>query len=278
MKTAKDLVSIIITTKNEQNVLERLLNSVKKQTYAKLEIIVVDNNSVDKTKEIARVFTDQVFNFGPERSAQRNFGVKKAKGAYLLFLDADMELSQDVLKECVGVCSKNPELGGVAVPEESKAVSFWERVKAYERSFYNEKGDPVTDAARFFKRQVFQQAGGYDETITGPEDWDLPETIIGRGFKIGRVRAHIYHHEKVPSPFVLAKKKFYYALSAHRYLKKHDIHMVGPKTIYFLRPVFYRNWKRLLRHPLLTFYMGIMLSAELLGGGLGYILGRLRKN
>lgn len=48
---SKDLVSIIITTKNEQEVIERPLVSVKKQIYKKIEIIVADNNSSNKTKK-----------------------------------------------------------------------------------------------------------------------------------------------------------------------------------------------------------------------------------
>ncbi len=275
MKASVDFVSVIVTTKNEQNVLRKLLDSITKQIYPRYEIIVVDNNSSDETKTIAKLFTRQVFDFGPERSAQRNFGAKKAKGAYLLFLDADMELSKEVLKECIQAC-QDSDIGGVAIPEQSKAVYFWEKVKAFERSFYNEKGDPITDAARFFKKEVFQKAGGYDETMTGPEDWDLPETIIKLGFKINRIEAHIYHRERVPSPWILAKKKFYYALSAYKYLEKHDIPVVSAKTVYFLRPVFYKNWKKLVSHPLLSLAMCIMLSAELIGGGLGYLIGRIK--
>lgn len=271
------LVSVIITTKNEGQIIGRLIKSIKNQTYESKEIILVDNNSLDKTVEVAQKMGVKVYSFGPERSAQRNFGAKIAKGEYLLFVDADMELSRDVLKECVEVCSKNANIGGVAIPEKSKAKNFWERVKAFERSFYNEKGDSVTDAARFFKKEVFFKAGGYDETITGPEDWDLPETIKKLGYKIDRITVVIYHHEWISSPFDLARKKFYYALRAHRYLSKQNISVISPKTIYFLRPVFYRNWKKLLMHPVLTLAMIVMLSAELIGGGLGYILGRLRK-
>ena len=82
MKTKNyPLVSIIVTTKNEEKNIENCLKSVKNQNYPqnKIEIIVVDNNSIDKTKQIALRYTDKVYNFGPERSAQRNFGVEKSK-------------------------------------------------------------------------------------------------------------------------------------------------------------------------------------------------------
>lgn len=83
-------VSVIITTKNEEKNIASCLESIKNQTYPqeKIEIIVVDNDSIDKTKEIALKYTDKVYNFGPERSAQRNFGVRQAKGKYILYLDS----------------------------------------------------------------------------------------------------------------------------------------------------------------------------------------------
>lgn len=273
------LVSVIVTTKNEAGVVFNLLTSLKKQTLKNFEILLIDNNSIDQTKEIGRKMGVRVFNFGPERSAQRNFGARAARGQFLLFVDADMELSENVLRECVAKAKSDKKIGGVAIPERSRASNFWEKVKAYERSFYNEKGDPVTDAARFFTRKAFLKSKGYDETITGPEDWDLPETVREQGYVIDRIKSPIYHLERIASPFDLARKKFYYALSADHYLKKHHIPALGPKTIYFLRPIFYANgnWKKILKHPLLFLAMFIMLSAELFGGGLGYVIGRIKE-
>lgn len=271
------LVSVIITTKNEEAVIKRLLTSLKKQSYKNIEIVLIDNNSADATITIAKKFTKKIFNFGPERSAQRNFGAKKAKGDYLFFLDADMELSEKVIEESVNSINSNTKIAGIIIPEKSEAKTFWEKVKAYERSFYNERGDEITDAARFFKTSIFKKVGGYDETITGPEDWDLPETIKKLGYTFRRIPVVIYHHERINSPLDLAKKKFYYALRAHRYLKKHRISALSPKTIYFLRPIFYKNFDRIIRHPTLSLGMFIMLSMQFFGGAIGYLVGRIKK-
>lgn len=94
-------VSVIITTKNEERNIGNCLESIRHQIYPKdrLEIMVIDNNSSDKTKEIAYRYTDRIYDFGPERSAQRNFGVKQANGKYIMYLDADMILSEVVLKK-----------------------------------------------------------------------------------------------------------------------------------------------------------------------------------
>lgn len=271
------MVSIIITTKNEEAVIGRLIESVRKQTYKQAEIIVIDNYSTDRTTEVAKKMGTAVYSFGPERSSQRNFGAEHAKGAYLLFIDADMELSQDVIKECVEICRKKSGLGAVVIPEKSVGKTFWEKVKAFERSFYNQEGDNITDAARFFTKKAFLKAGGYDETITGPEDWDLPESIKKLGFSMERINALIYHHEKINSPLDLARKKYYYALKSHRYLSKQNIPAFSPKTIYFLRPVFYKHFDKILTHPVLSLGMILMLSFELAAGGAGYLRGRIGK-
>ncbi len=271
-------VSIIITTKNEADVIERLLKSIDSQTFENKEVILVDNNSTDNTLEIVQKNKKvRCFSCGPERSAQRNFGAKKAEGNFLLFLDADMELSGNVVKECVQEIIKDKKNGGVVIPEKSIASNFWEKVKAFERSFYNQHGDEITDAARFFSKEVFENVGGYDETITGPEDWDLPESIRKKGYKITRIKSIIYHYERIRSLFDLMKKKFYYGLASHRYLSKQKISTLSPKTVFFLRPVFYKQADKLIKNPILSAGLFLMLTAELVAGGLGYFVGRTFK-
>lgn len=268
------LVSAIITTKNESDVIGRLTKSIQKQSYKKIELILVDNSSSDNTVEIAKAMGVRVYKLGPERSAQRNFGVKFSKGDYFLILDADMELEEDVIKDCVDKVTADEEVGGVVIPEQSIGKNFWEKVKAFERSFYNLAGDLTTDAARFFSRKAFDKIGGYDESITGPEDWDFPENVRKAGFKIERINSKIFHYERISSVFSLVRKKYYYALKSSRYLKKNNISAFSPKTIYFLRPVFYKNWHMMLTHPILSLGLFVMLSLEQLAGVAGYLKGR----
>lgn len=269
-------VSVIITTKNEADVIANLFNSLKKQSYNNIEIILVDNNSTDGTLGIAKKMGIKVYSKGPERSAQRNYGVRKSRGKYFMILDADMELQRDVVKECVALVKRNSNLGEVIIPERSIGKNFWERVKTFERSLYDINGYEVTDAARFFKREAFNKVNGFDESITGPEDWDFPESIKKAGFKVGIIESYIYHHERIPSIWNLIKKKYYYALKSHRYLRKNNISIISPKTIYFLRPVFYKNWQTLFKNPSLALGLLIMLTLEQIGGGLGYLQGRLK--
>jgi len=273
----KAQVSVIIPTKNEERNIERCLQSIKNQTFKEYEIIVVDNNSNDKTKKIAKKYAQLVFNKGPERSSQRNYGANHSKGVYVLFIDADMELTPRVLEECVTKANRTKKFGGIIIPEIPIGKNYWERVKAFERSLYNKYGDATTDAARFFPKDVFLKVGGFDLTITGPEDWDLTDSILKAGYALERVKAEIFHYEYITSLTALFKKKFYYAKKAHRYLKKQNISTVSPKTVYFLRPIFYKSWKEYFAHPLLFLGMVGLLSGELIMGGLGFFLGKVKQ-
>ena len=70
------VVSIIVTTRNEEKKIGACLESILQQSMLPLEMIVVDNFSEDKTTVIAQEYGAKVFQLGPERSAQRNYGVE----------------------------------------------------------------------------------------------------------------------------------------------------------------------------------------------------------
>jgi glycosyltransferase involved in cell wall biosynthesis len=270
-----NLVTAVITTRNEEIVLPTLLESLKLQSYPNIEVIVVDNNSTDKTTAIARKYTTKVFQKGPERSVQRNYGAEKSRGKYLLFLDADMELSPNVIQECVNEMASHKAYAAI-IPEVSVGKTFWEKVKAFERSFYQEQGSRWTDSARFYDKDIFTKAGRYDEKITGPEDWDLSESVRSKGWKMVRITSYIYHHERIPGPWKMAQKMYYYGLKAHRSIAKQKVGIISPKTIYLLRREFYTGWKSMLLHPILTIGMVVMLTFQLAGGGIGYFIGKFK--
>src|SRR3989339_765028 len=100
-------VSIIIPTKNSGKTIRKCLKSVRDQSYPNIEIVVVDNFSLDHTLKIAQKYADYVFSAAPERSAQRNYGVHKCTGEYVMIVDSDMYLSLNVIKECVEALKKD---------------------------------------------------------------------------------------------------------------------------------------------------------------------------
>jgi len=247
-------VSVVISTKNEEKNIRACLESITRQSYTDFELIVVDNDSKDKTKEISREFTPLVYNVGPERSAQRNYGVKSGSGKYALYLDADMTLSPDVIKECVEKMDKDQNLAGLYIPETVIGNGFWISVRRFERGFYD---GTVIDAVRFVRRSVFLDIGGFDERLVGPEDWDFDLSVRQHG-SVAIIRSPLFHNEGDFSFWIYIRKKSYYAKSFNEYVKKWGVdHPVIHKQLgvkYRYMGVYLENGKflRMLGHPILA--------------------------
>jgi len=272
---SQPLVSIIVPTYNSAMVLDACLKSIKEQSYENIELIVVDNNSVDETKLIASRYTKNLFNRGPERSAQRNFGVAQSVGAFVAIIDSDMVLSNEVVKSCVEEFERHADLQGLIIPEESFGEGLWAKCKILERSFY--VGVDWMEAARFYRKSAYEKAGGYNENMVSGEDWDLSQRI-GRNGKIGRITHYIYHNEGKISLLKTIKKKYYYAQKFAGYvgsnqgeekLKK----QTGIVSRYYL---FFSNPRKLFGSPFLGLSMIFMKTCEFGIGGLGYLIGKLK--
>ena len=123
---------------------------------------------------------------------------------------------------------------------------FITKIRKFEREMY--MGEPDYEVPRFFARKIFFEHKGYDETLTGPEDYDLPYRM-GRKHSIGRVRSYIYHYESGLTLGKQLSKKYYYAKKGARYAVKHPRLVKIQGTILF-RKVYLKNWKKFVRHPL----------------------------
>jgi len=134
------------------------------------------------------------------------------------FIDSDMCLDPTVVADAVdGI-----RAGGVAaiVPERTVGEGYWSSVRAFERSFYN--GHDMIEAARFYRSEVFDQLGGFDEDLTGPEDWDL--TIRARELgSVVRTAGWIEHDEGRVQYLGACRRKANYADGLFRFGRKHGI-------------------------------------------------------
>lgn len=226
------LVSVIVTTRNSGSTLATCLESVRRQAYRDIELLVVDNSSEDATPEIAKRYADRVADMGPERSAQRNHGARLSRGEFLLFLDADMELPEAVVADCV---SSAPGMDALIIPEVTTGTSWLARTRSIERSSY--RGSFLFEAARLVRRTAFFSLGGYDLGLTGLEDYDLEARLEESGCRVGHTRVPILHHEDDITLSEYLRKRTYYAIGHDRYVERHPHR--ARKQFGFERGIFY---------------------------------------
>jgi glycosyltransferase involved in cell wall biosynthesis len=262
--------TVVVPTRNSGRTLETCLRSLRGQSVACV-VVVVDNGSKDDTATIACQYADIVAVAGPERSAQRNAGAALTTSPILGFIDSDMVVDSTVVEQAISALQS--DAGGVVVPEHSFGEGFWAEVRRFERSFYH--GNDSVEAARFFRRDVFESVGGFDEAMEpGGEDWDL--TIRVREVAaVTRISAEIAHDEGRPTFWNACAKKGYYAAGLRSFAHKHGIASLSVLD----RPYLRRPWMIFAQGPRLGLGLVVLKTGEATAVVAATVLqsGRLRR-
>jgi len=248
-------VSVIVPTKNsnsKDHSFQKTLLSVHQQTYKNIELIVCDNFSKDDTVKIAKTFGAKVFYQGLERSRQKNLGVRKAKGKYLLFLDSDGILTENVVFDCVEKV-KDGMTKMVIIPEKNIGEGYWAKVKALERSFY--LGDDQVEAPWFFEKKAFLKVGGYNSEMYAGEDWDLFERMKQNNHRFARIESFIWHNLGRLTLKEILMKKYYYSLNIKVFIASNPGLSVRRAPLF--RKSLVKNFRYLFSQPLV--YLGTIL-------------------
>jgi glycosyltransferase involved in cell wall biosynthesis len=176
-------ISVLIPTYNAESTIKETITSAQQQTFADLEIIVIDDGSTDKTVEIVESIRDFrlklfVYENGGV-SVARNRGIEKATGEYIAFLDADDLWTKDKLERQL-----------LALEANSKAKIAYSRTRYIDEegnclyecepvSFEgNVLGDLlltnflITGSNPLISYQAIRAVGGFDSSLKASEDWD----------------------------------------------------------------------------------------------------------
>ncbi|MBL7085357.1 MAG: glycosyltransferase family 2 protein [Candidatus Omnitrophica bacterium] len=115
-------LSVAVITKNEEVNIKECLESVK---WAD-EIVIVDDNSEDKTVEIARNYTDRIFRKKMDiEGRHRNWAYDQARNSWILSLDADERVTPELKEEISGAISNPGEFKGFAIPRRNYIGNYW---------------------------------------------------------------------------------------------------------------------------------------------------------
>jgi glycosyltransferase involved in cell wall biosynthesis len=169
------LVSVVIPVHNDAQFLGEAIEGVLAQTYAPVELIVVDDGSTDATPEVIDRYPTvrhlSQANAGP--SAARNRGIDAAAGAFITFCDSDDRFRSTKVAAQVAYLDGHPELGCVLVGHET----FYE--PGVERAVWERDEGGTQPQSVLARREVFDTVGGFD-----------PEFRFAEGIEwLGRVRA-----------------------------------------------------------------------------------------
>lgn len=258
-------LSVVIATRNEEKNIENCIKSVVDQIFPreKVEIIVVDNGSKDNTVNLAKKYTENVYDLARDvnlsniknfRGAQVNFGVGKSIGDIIFFPDADMTFDENLFSD---VIDKFKKVDALYVPEIICGKGFFGKIRNFERSFYNQT---CIDGVRFVGREAFLKVGGFDvkNIVFGPDDWDFTKTLKKNNFGLGITEKSLFHHEEWLDWKTYINKKTKYIATFDSYIAKWgksdpDIKKQFGLSYRFFG-VFIENgkWKKLLSHPVLT--------------------------
>lgn len=195
------LLSIIIPAYNEEDYLPTTLEALKRAMPDGAEVIVVDNESTDRTREIAQEFGAKVVDESVHNIGKvRNTGVfyrdaekgdaatwrESGKREVVVFIDADTLVKPGVFEEIVREMSDEKCVGGsVAVEYERPFRRPWMSFFMWLWTFLGRWTKMRQGAIQFCRRDVFEELGGYDATIYVGEDidfhWRLDKLAKKRG-------------------------------------------------------------------------------------------------
>jgi glycosyltransferase involved in cell wall biosynthesis len=191
------LVSIVIPCYNYGHYLAGAIESVLKQTYPIIEIIVIDDGSIDNTKEVAQGYQQvrYIYQSNKGLSASRNVGAFSCKGSYIVFLDADDWLYPEAIERNLNFLKGNPQAAFVSgaydnvFQDDNKLVECKIEVPDHHYARFLGFNYVGMIATVLFRRSIFHEFS-FNESLLSCEDHELY-------LNISRKYPVIHHTEKI---------------------------------------------------------------------------------
>ncbi|HUR99716.1 MAG TPA: glycosyltransferase [Pyrinomonadaceae bacterium] len=228
-------LSIIIPAYNEENYLPATLDAINAAKTNDAEVIVVDNQSTDATRDVARTKGAMVVAESERNIAKvRNTGADAASGDVLVFIDADSIVRRGIFEKIADAASDPRCFGGSAAveyePIEGRTLIRW-----FTKLFpiVGELMKMRGGALQFCRADVFRELGGFDATIYVGEDIDF-------GWRLDRyARDRVAHTTFIEQPKVLTSSRRWQRMGFFRLM-----FFTHPITVFAARRMrsFWKDW------------------------------------
>lgn len=201
-KSEKPKVSIVIRTKNEEKWLGKLLEKLSQQTFKDFEIIIVDNDSTDKTLEIAKKFKVNRIISIPNKEFSHpssiNLGIKNSAGKFVVLTNGHcIPMSNTWLEDGL----KNFEDQKVAAIDGHYTIGpegrLWQRIadRGYAPQMKLRLENRHVSTTNAIIRKDLWEKYYFDETLSECEDYDWSKEMIARGYKIIKdPKFNVFHY------------------------------------------------------------------------------------
>ncbi|MEV0273380.1 glycosyltransferase [Hamadaea sp. NPDC050747] len=217
------LVSVIVPCHNSRKTLALCVEAALTQTYAEIEVIVVDDASTDDSAAIAEGLGATVVRMPVNGGAglARNRGMAAARGDILFFADSDVALAPDAVEQAVRMFAEHPEYAAVwGVYGDRPLVDdgIVERVQVLTGHYRQSRLDVVHTghfAVGALRREVVDRLGGFDERLVGQwtnEDHEFG-LRIAENFPVGRAVHVVGFHDDDDRVTSVVRKRFGRAVS-----------------------------------------------------------------
>ncbi len=208
------LVTVLMSVYNGQPFLKQCIDSIIGQTYEKIEFIIINDGSTDKTEDIILSFKDDrivyirnEFNIG--LTASLNFGIRHAKGDFIARMDSDDVSSPDRIMKQVNAFIQNPEYSIISSNvnlTDAEGNKIGELNRTYSNVgilgrifFFN----PIVHPSVMIKKCFLERIGGYDLSVTKAQDYELWFRMVAHGAKArvlpDRLLDHREHDQSIES-------------------------------------------------------------------------------
>jgi len=208
------LVSIIMPACNAQEYIKEAIDSVLGQSYKNFELIVVDDGSTDKTRDIIAGFKSDKIKYSYKENegaaSTRNVGIKNSKGKFIINLDPDDTMTPDFITKHLQEFEKHPE-ADLVYCNDRLIDTDGKLIRVIERPEYTDRKPLIRDLFRCgysmvpfgtcIRRGVYDKIGFYDEALLAGEDYDMMRRFVKGGLKMHHLRDALYLRRKVSDSF-----------------------------------------------------------------------------